>query len=373
VLYGLGWSSFNTPLDLILLVFFVATILLATIFSKLSGHTPTRRLIYCKRRRPIITVLIALGFIADWTYRGAIPITQPYTGANGTNVISEAVGIPVIHVILISVSIFYSMYLGYLFLSDNKKHYLIELLLMCLTLLLNNSRGYIVFILIVLMLLFCAFNFKDIVNIKLHNIIIVIVSIVLIAVFVSIMGNIRSGYQWNDCSYIEMLGSFNNYPSFLPKDFMWAYSYATSPLANLNYNICSGNTANDIGAFAANLLPASISKYYIASLSVVPNHIVNYFNADTGFAAYYCSLGIAGMYLVFIIQFVLYGVIQYITDRHKVISTFSSAVFSFLVIVTIFYSPFYTVAVCGMPLCTLVASFYLKRKAANKQVIYKEI
>ena len=115
------------------------------------------------------------------------------------------------------------------------------------------------------------------------------------------IGNVRDGYKWNDNSHIERLGMYTNFPKFIPKQFMWTYSYLTTPLANLNYNVELNNNMNRFDGAVSELLPFAISKRIFDNklFEKEPKILRTYFNAVTGWCNMYMYYGIIGMYMLF--------------------------------------------------------------------------
>lgn len=79
-LYALSWSSLNGALDPALLVFFGVSIVVSIIMAALSSPIPLVKLRWVKRRKPVITIAVFLGFLVDWAYRGSLPVLQSYQG-----------------------------------------------------------------------------------------------------------------------------------------------------------------------------------------------------------------------------------------------------------------------------------------------------
>lgn len=368
LLYCQGWSSLNAPLISSLLSFFVASIFVTFFLSVFSSPVPLLKLRWVRTRKPLITIFLIAGFVADWAYRREIPIFNPYQGFDTSVTEQETMGIPVVHVVIIGLSIFYAMYLQYLFLSNTKqKTLLVELLSVLFLLLLNNSRGYVVFSLFVGVLLYAAFNKSDLLNTRASVIVFLVFGVLGIVFFISAAGNIRSGYSWNDCSYIEAIGYFDNYPSWLSKHFMWFYTYATSPLANLNLN-CSLHYSNfDAPGLLYSFLPEQISNSYLL-VNVKPAYIVQHLNACTGFATFSVAAGSLGLFVGFVGLVGYYSLIKVVLKKFVVLQTFGNALLCFLTIAFIFFNCFTTSALCYIPLFLIIASIYLHGRYLNGDI-----
>lgn len=364
-LYYLRLSSFNQPLEDNLILFFIGTILIAALCSFLKRPVPAQRVIWQKEPRPIITVAICLAFCLDWMYQGHIPITEGYVGFDSSTS-ESSVGIPGVHIILISYAVFYAMYKVYLILSSFKFQYLLELAVLCALFVLNSSRGLIVQIAIVTVLLFISLHSEMLRSGTVKTYMAVLAGIIILIIFISIMGNVRYGFSWDDCSYIESIGRYDNYPEWLTKHFMWSYSYITTPLANLNYNIELGNSANNLLYVLGSCIPESISNLFVPHGSTL--YIREYFNACTGYIGAATSAGIAGMALQFIFLFFYYSTIQKIVDSHGVLSTLCGAVLSSQIIVFLFYNSLSTISVSLLPIYLLCASWMLQKKRQSGEL-----
>lgn len=368
-LYALGWSSLNGALDPALLVFFCVSIVVSIIMAALSDPIPLVKLRWAKRRKPIITIALFFGFLADWAYRGGLPVLQSYQGYDPTSTAELSVGIPVFHVALMAFAIFYAMYLSYLYLSDvQNKGYLWEFLLLIGMLVLNNSRGYVVFCLFIMLLLYSSFNSKGFRQTKVGSIVLIVFAALGVIFFISAAGNIRSGFAWNDCSYIEAIGYFNNYPEWLTKHFMWGYSYATSPLANLNLNCLHYSGNLNVSALFFSFLPEQLSAGPL-SRGVTIYYVVNHLNAVTGFATFVSAAGVGGAYVAFAGMILLYTLIKALLRKFRVLETFGNALLCFLALAMIFFNCFTTSALCYIPLFLIVASYYLNRRLVSHDIV----
>lgn len=368
-LYALGWSSLNSALDPALLVFFCVSIVVAIIMAALSDPIPLVKLRWVKRRKPVITIALFFGFLADWAYRGGLPVLQSYQGYDPTSTAELSVGIPVFHVVLMAFAIFYAMYLSYLYLSDvQNKGYLWEFLLLIGMLVLNNSRGYVVFCLFIMLLLYSSFNSKGFRQTKVGSIVLIVFAALGVIFFISAAGNIRSGFAWNDCSYIETIGYFSNYPEWLTKHFMWGYSYATSPLANLNLNCLHYSGNLNVSALFFSFLPEQLSAGPL-SRDVTIYYVVNHLNAVTGFATFVSAAGVGGAYVAFAGMILLYTLIKALLRKFRVLETFGNALLCFLALAMIFFNCFTTSALCYIPLFLIVASYYLNRRLVSNDIV----
>lgn len=362
LLYSFGWSALNMQLDPGLLTFFCVSILISILLAAFSKPIPLIKMRWRRERKPVITISIILGFFLDWAYQRQIPVFHSYSGFDPAAEEQAVIGIPVVHVVLTAVAIFYAMYLAYLYLSDTKaKGYLCEYCAILAILLLNNSRGYVVYTVFVGVLLYVAFNKKKIFDTKVKVYCLAIFGALGIIFFISAAGNIRVGYAWNDCSYIERIGCYRDYPEWLSKHFMWFYTYSTSPLANLNLNCQLFNGDYNLGVLLTSLIPEQIGSLFHIS-GGKPAYIVQHLNACTGFVSFVVAAGLAGLFVGFLGLFGIYTLVKYFLNRYVVLQTFGNAVLSFLVIAFIFFNSLSTSALCYIPLFLVIGSIYLSKR-----------
>jgi hypothetical protein len=356
ILYLFGWSGINQPLSFDMYFFLISSILISILMSFVSRPTFARRLIIKKQHKPLITKIILVCFLLDWIYIGQVPLFGSYQGFSGEVDTGFSVGIPVVHVILMSFSLYYAMLLSYLYLSNRElKVYQKEYVCILLLFLLNNSRGYIVFCILTYLLLYYSLEKRSWRQVKLSVLFVMIFGLISALLFISFMGNVRSGLNWNDCSMIERIGQFDNYPAGLTKHFMWSYSYITSPLANLNLNLQLNNGEINIVGIISSLIPESFSKGYLSTV-VALKYVANYLNAATMYSSFASLGGVFGLCAAFILYNIYYNIILKLLQKDGLLMTFGTAIFGFCAITTIFFNPFTTSAICYFPLYLLITS-----------------
>ncbi|WP_152593245.1 hypothetical protein [Bifidobacterium magnum] len=352
-----------------LLWFFFVTCTISLILGILSSPTIKTRIVLTRKHNPVVTILIALGFFLDWAYQGAVPVTQSYSGFQvGDQQTKVSVGIPGFHVFLISFTLFYGFYLIYLYFSNRQLRLFIEFLTIFILFIFNNSRGYCTFLLLIFILLFLFFK-KTSKGASVRVLLLSFVFAIGVLLFIGVLGNIRSGYSWNDSSYIQRIGLYNKYPEILPKLFMWAYTYVTSPLANLNFNIVLGNSANSLASVFYEFIPQMFGSSGTVINAV---YIREYLNASTGFISSACADGIIGMYVFFIGEFLIFLLVRTFIKRQGVILPLCDAVLSFLTMATLFFNPLRTAAL-SLDIYFLVILSMLIRRRLNAGKVRVEI
>ena len=325
ILYSFGWSDFNKSLDPALLVFFFVTVC----FSFFMGYLRRKKFIYfpCKidYHKRTVTKCLLIGFILDFIYSKQIPLISIILGKS---TYMDFKGIPILHVFLISAGAVYCFSLFYKFLNINnnsiKRKVFVDFFLIVLMYLLMFSRQMVAIIIIgCILLLYSDFKYKNkMSNLKNRYLFLFLFLFLFLVLFLflflfGVLGNLRSGYSWNDCSLIEKIGRFNStYPVFLPKEFMWAYIYITNPLANLSHALITGASSTRNILYA--LIPEFIAKRIgggnldFWSTGERFNLVAEYFNATTCFAdaavsARYTGLIIHFLTMVIYCEFVIHA------------------------------------------------------------------
>lgn len=300
VLYSMRFSSLNQPLDNGLIAF----ILVTSIISLLLGYLYRRKFHFnienykMKRKSYIPIVIIIIATIVEFIYIKQVPFIEVAILKKAQY--QDYNPIPIYHVILIAMASYYSIkyFCCYLVDKTSRIKSAIYIGVILIIFVLYNYRSFIIiFVFMAINILIEYLRSKH--KIKKIYIPITIMIIIVGLYLFGIMGNIRQQQKWNDCKYIEEIGLYDNYPKYLPKEYMWAYSYITSPLANLNYNIKMHESNMNIIATIGELLPETISKRLTNKSSTKTLLIKSYFNVSTGWASVYNNGAYIGMIILF--------------------------------------------------------------------------
>ena len=304
-LYCLGWSALCAPLDRGLLIFLVCSILVSLLLGySYKSCFKFRKIDKYPNRRIGVTVFIWLAFCIDYLYCRQIPLLSIILKSSSY---TSFKGIPTIHTLLSTFASFYAQYLFYLAMCfpEKRKTLLYEYIsILFVSFFLQFNRGQILINLFISLCIFTGANKRFL---KPKYSIPLLVAVVVALFLFGCLGNIRHGFSWNDCSYIEYLGKYNKYPTWLPKQFMWSYSYITSPLANLNYNVqTSYSKASVIGTITTFFPDFIIKRVFPSYFSTEPIQLVSYFTATAAFGKAY----LFGDYIGIVLLFIFYTVIQ---------------------------------------------------------------
>lgn len=302
--YLLGWSDLCVNLDLKILLFFVITILISIIVG-IRNRRKFRfyKILICPPKIRWISWFIIIFCFFEFIYYNQIPLLSILLGKSRY---ASFGGIPTLHPLMVTLGSFFVQYNIYLFICFPKRKYLLfdYISLQLVLYLLQYNRGGLMISLSVSAIVYLASIQTKIFNKlrkKKYYFLIICISLVVIYCFGG-LGNLRHGFKWNNSTYIQLVGQINNnYPSWLPSQFMWAYTYITSPLFNLNYNVTRNLVDYNIVGYLAAFIPDFISKrlfreFWISDIQLV----VSEFTATAGFGKGYISGGLVGMYIMYI-------------------------------------------------------------------------
>ena len=326
LLYNLKLSAFNQSLNIGLLVFIIFTI----IISFTIGYINRKKFKYTPSAVDLgimPTIIIVILFVLNFIHAKSIPF---FAIIGGSSLYGEFNSIPSLYTFLNAISFYYGInyFNAYLNLNEHKKRNLICFLIINFMFLLVFSRSTIAFLIMGAFVLYILSKKKSSLKekkINVKKIIIIFFFVFLLLYSFGALGNIRSGYKYNDNSYIQRIGLYEKYPKYLPKQFMWSYSYVTSPLANLNNNIqINGRTGFNYQGFLSELINRTIAirlfpniQYGIEAVLGV-GIIREYFSASTGYFLMYTYGGFLGMSIqYFVLLMVSYIQVMLLKDKRN--------------------------------------------------------
>lgn len=287
-LYSLGWSQIYTPLDPGLLAFLVATIVASIIMG--LRLQPRLRALPAEPFEPEmqnaprrVTTMIVLGFLSQFFYLGDVPLVSNLILRTGYEY-GEFPGVPGLTVLLVTFSIFYSTLLAYRAaraIGRRRLSLALQFLAIQLMFLLLLSRQAIL-----LCLLIASFIFLSRARLTGKRMLVAAVATLVVMYAFGGLGNLRSGFGFNDSSYITQFSLItDSYPSAIPNQYLWSYMYVVSPLGNLN-DVVSNTTPNyNYSDMFVNMLPDFISKRLFPDFDGTTPLTVPYFNVSTGYAS----------------------------------------------------------------------------------------
>ena len=225
VLYFLGWSSYNQELDYRLLIFLVFSIVASLsigyinrkkfCYKKLEDNCSNGRIRKKKYTHQAAIIIVVLA-IADFVYSGQIPL---FSIIRGSASYGDYEAIPLLHSLLENLILFYSAYYFYLYIETKNRKYIIDVISITGMLLLMFHKGT---------LLFCLFMMANLFLSKLrlkHKLLtpkrtIILIIVIFLVIYINGgLANIRTGYAWNNGTFITHIGGISTWPFLLPSQF----------------------------------------------------------------------------------------------------------------------------------------------------------
>jgi hypothetical protein len=315
LLYAIPISNFNTQLNGQLFIFLLFTIMssfiMGLLFRDKFKYSDSYIVDNQKLKKSII--IISFSYFLEFIVCKTIPFLSVVI--NKSSLYGDFTGIPIFHVIISAYTLIMSFEYFQAFLSSNynRKYFWYFFLTLFLNLLVNSRSRIIISIFGAILLYIAHLNQEK--KLKINHYLFIVATILLIGYLNGGLGNIRDGYTWNDNSYIERLGMYSSRNFYFPKQYMWTYSYLTSPLANLNYNINNLVSHTSIIGIVSELVPRTIAKLFLgAGGQIQPLLIRSYFNAVTGWLGMYIYGGFKGMYILYIALIIISLIVIYLSN-----------------------------------------------------------
>ncbi len=339
--YFLDWSYLFPKLTADLYLFFVITfsvsILGALFFKNLLSLEYARQNVGPKDS---YIIFLIIGYIAEFIYSKSIPLIDILNKISFTD-ITSSFGIPSFHVLLVGLTVFFSVFYFHSFLSQKKIKYILYYVITILLTVLVVSRVTLTFIFIASVYVYLMAIDKNFVG-KIGKIVIVV--LIFFAVF-GFIGNVRSNVDVNVNNVILSIGEAK--PAFIespvPNSYFWAYLYIASPLANLQLNVNTKEvpfTLNNFFKFIVdNFLWDAASKRIDDKYKIyapTPALITPALNVGTVFTPPYTYLGFWGMYFMYAYLFLLTVLFLLTLNRKSKYFVTYLACFNTLIVLCIF-------------------------------------
>ena len=354
-LYSLGFSEINQRLSTNLMVFFILTILISVVIGFVfRGVFQYRSLNDPPKITNTITFIIAIFIAIDLVYTGQIPFFTILKGV-GKYGDTEVMGMPLVHTLLTNLIVVYSSYLFYIFLETKEKSILIKIFIQLSFFLLFFQKGMIIMILFIFFNLLLAKLRKYHKVFTIKNMLIMIFGISLLLYLNGGLANIRSGMTWNDSSYIMSVAHINNWPKWIAGQYIWSYTYITTPLGNLNQLLLVFNNKFDIGKLILTIVPVILSNQFMPianGFNTLDYKLaVRYLNASTGFMDAVDAAGFLGICLFYVMVLcITIFLTWYIFKKKKNYSTPMFAIIVMMVMMLFFYDTFNAAATSLIPI-----------------------
>lgn len=330
--YFLAWSKLFLELANGTLIFLGVVMALSLAFSKVYNIVFPVGTFTKKTTDTSISLFVIIGLIAivaDLAYERVVPILEVLVFKSGYRY-TDFVGIPTVHVFVVTFSSFLGIWLWDEFLKQKKLNFLLlGLLFASYPLILFNRGG---FIMNLSSMFFVYFLRRKNTKVTFFHLLSLLVFMVAGLYVFGIAGNYRSGdaddkYNQSGEFIINAGRATDEFKaSAIPPEFFWGYLYTATPIGNLDHMIKEMEPTEDFLAFTvSSILPDFAAKRLQEARNIsIPKDklVIETFNVSTMFAPAYKTLGFPGMYLLFIFYSVTvfgYSVLMKRLDTTKVV------------------------------------------------------
>lgn len=306
--YQLNWSELSMPISNKLLFFLILNLLLFLVLGRLFNSRKKKAIkkeYGYKKSYFFMSLFIIMGILLEGIVLKGYPLLNSF-GLGTIQYIDY--GIPLFHVLLMTVSYFFSVVLFENIIHElNKKQLYISLVVSWIPFILTINRGMLVMMIISYISLY--FQYKNF-SLNRKTITIAISGFFLFLYLFGLFGNYRinSDYKQQrsitDSAIIMDVGgateSFKK--SFIPKEFFWSYTYITSPLSNLQHNISEhankgiSEKDNFIDFVKVIFLPETLSKR-MKTTEVTSYQVRSELTVGTAYYEVFPRYGWLGMYI----------------------------------------------------------------------------
>lgn len=335
-LYFLSWSNLFSVLNTSTLLFFLFTFLVCFLIGNyMSGmFTQTKMALHIykanginRRKLFFINLVISSLFILEIFHFGTIPLISTIEGGFA-NEGYGTFGIPTIHVVVVTFSSYYAVWMFQKYLVTSNRLVLFYYLLILFWFFVIVNRGSILMILTSSFFLYSfkkKFTFKAVFRSS--------ILILCILYLFGLLGNLRiNSENLNTSNFILELGGANDNfrESKIPDSFFWTYCYLCSPLANFQETInrtpvADYSSTQIIRFFTGEFLPDFISKRIFDLIGKEPTimkQVNESFNVGGIYSRPFAYLGWIGVLSIFVylVSFVFFYIIL-LNDDNKYYAT----------------------------------------------------
>jgi oligosaccharide repeat unit polymerase len=301
LVYTLQWSTIYPPLTPQFLGFYLVTFIIAFFIGVLVDKLPPFKFqpIPVFRYNGFVILILFLLYALDCWYAGFVPLFAFYTG-DASYAGGLEFGIPTIHVLLITFTLFFAVYLVHQLISNRKWSLFWYYLLLFIPLILLQQRSSLMYIVIASAFLFIISRKR----ISLKVLIRLFFFAMVVLYLFGFLGNLRSAN--GDSTFIPRNSGVKEefLESWVPNEFYWSYLYIASPVANLqnNINIEKNVIPNYPEFFIFEMTPDFISKKIVQNYGLKRrefNQINPFLNVGTIYARAFSYLSWTGLFVMF--------------------------------------------------------------------------
>ena len=360
MLYSLHWSILLPDLSIELIVFLLITFILSLIYGlhiqkcrKSFFSNPFDVSINVNRR----VVLLGILYVLEFLYAKRLPLLEILLGTEG---FVHFGGIPTIHVLLVTYTVFFSTFIFHRLICNFSRKLLYNFLIIAFfppLLMVNRGMLFTIFFACLFVYLFSLKAFKR------KILIYCIISISLALYLFSIIGSVRINDDENSTVFVAFTQPTDDFESLgISNMFLWPYMYIASPIGNLQNCIDIYQPTGSFSTFFWKCIcPDFISKHFYKSELDSPPLISPVSNVSTMYTDAYAQLGYLGMGILFVMQtFVLYTVLLAFSAKKNPYYTTTVSLSCSVVILNAFAN-MWTFSAISFPIIWGPISYFLRK------------
>lgn len=257
-IYSWSWSEIYPALTSEVIIFLFTTFLIAFILGKRINKKLTYRKLTVSSSNEHVVFFIMIGYCLEFIYNGGIPLLLIL---RGVDISYMDFGIPTFHVLLLTFSSFYSVYIFHQLISSQSTKILLLFIVLLVPYALIINRGALIMILVACLLIYIS----SIRRVAIKKLTILLISFAFFFYGFGYLGNARS-FNGDPMAFLTITKATDDFVDGpILKEYYWFYIYASSPFANFqNATLTSTIHRYDVAAFLTwELLPDFISKRII--------------------------------------------------------------------------------------------------------------
>lgn len=302
-------------------------------------------------------VLLGILYVLEFLYAKRLPLLEILLGTEG---FVHFGGIPTIHVLLVTYTVFFSTFIFHRLICNFSRKLLYNFLIIAFfppLLMVNRGMLFTIFFACLFVYLFSLKAFKR------KILIYCIISISLALYLFSIIGSVRINDDENSTVFVAFTQPTDDFESLgISNMFLWPYMYIASPIGNLQNCIDIYQPTGSFSTFFWKCIcPDFISKHFYKSELESPPLISPVFNVSTMYTDAYAQLGYLGMGILFVMQtFVLYTVLLAFSAKKNPYYTTTVSLSCSVVILNAFAN-MWTFSAISFPIIWGPISYFLRK------------
>ncbi len=329
-LFSLQWSNLYPDLELELFLFllltFIVSLILGIVFDNVIRQ-PVFKENFRSRKIDYVYIFIIISIFIEFIYNKGVPILQ----ISAQYYDYRSFGIKTFHVVVFTLASFYTLYLfEQLFYSRNFLAYFKFLSLYLYPLLLVN-RG--AFLMTSTGIVFIYLMSKE--KISVWKIAFIGLLLLLLMYLFGVLGSLRENDENFMMEHAKPTVSFIE--SNIPKEFMWAYIYASSPIATLQLNVSELSDYRVDEYLIGSVAPDFLSNRIVGEGEKIEiKQLASWLTVGTTYSKAYASMGWYGLLSTYILMSISIFLYPFIVARNNKYYASGYSVLLVIVVYSIF-------------------------------------